>query len=130
MRRRSDGSWALHAVQPPTPQPGVCWFGANRHQGVAVLARKPYSVSPLPEVPDAPKYVVPFSVKGPVSFTLFAVWTLGNQDLRYVRAATAAIDLYRQAFESGPVVVMGDFNSNAIWNAENPAHLNHSALVA
>lgn len=117
-------------ARPRTEQAGVCWFGANPNQGVAVIARAPYQVKALPEIPNAPSYFVPFQVTGPTSFTLFAVWTLGGQDLRYIRAAAAAIDLYDEHFKSGPVVVMGDFNSNAIWDHDHPAHLNHSAMVA
>ncbi len=116
-------------AQPQTPQPGVCWFGTNRHQGVAVLARRPYAVSRLPKVPDAPKYFLPFAVQGPFSFTLFAVWTMGSQELQYVRAITAAVDLYGHVFESGPVVVMGDFNSKAVRTGKYPVRLDQSAMV-
>jgi exodeoxyribonuclease III len=127
---QADVAVIQEIADPRTKQAGVCWFGLNPNQGVAVLARPPYSVTPLPEKLEAPKYFVPFRVSGPIEFTLFAVWTLGDQDLRYVRAATAAVDIYDQAFRSGPVVVMGDFNSNAIWDRDHPTHLNHTALVA
>jgi exonuclease III len=127
---QADVAVIQEIARPRTESAGVCWVGLNPNQGVAVLARRPYSVTPLPEDPDAPKYFVPFRIKGPTEFTLFAVWTLGDQDLRYVRAATAAVDIYDQVFRSGPVVVMGDFNSNTIWDREHPDHLNHTALVA
>jgi exonuclease III len=127
---QADVAVIQEIARPRTEHRGVCWFGLNPNQGVAVLARPPYSVTPLPESPDAPKYFVPFQIKGPTEFTLFAVWTLGDQDLRYVCAATTAVDIYDQAFKSGPVVVMGDFNSNTIWDRDHPGHLNHTALVA
>lgn len=77
-----------------------------------------------------PRYFVPFQISGPHTFTLFAVWTLAGQQMRYVRAANAAINMYEPSFTSGPVVAMGDFNSNAIWDREHPKHLNHSAMVS
>lgn len=126
---QADVAVIQEIAQPRATTPGVCWFGVNPNQGVAVIARPPFSVTPLVPQPDAPQYFVPFQIKGPVEFTLFAVWTLGGQPLRYVRAAVAAIDLYASLFDAGPVIAMGDFNSNAIWNRENPPHLNHAAMV-
>ena len=126
---QADVAVIQEIARPRTAQAGVCWFGVNPNQGVAVLARPPYTVTPLPENPIAPKYFVPFQIQGPTAFTLFAVWTLGDQDLKYVRAVTASVELYDEIFKSGPVVLMGDFNSNAIWDRDHPNHLNHSAMV-
>jgi endonuclease/exonuclease/phosphatase family metal-dependent hydrolase len=115
---------------PKTPSEGVLWFGDNPKQGVAVIARGAYSLRRIDERPGAPKYVVPIAVDGPEPFLLFAVWTLGTRPLRYVRALHAALDLYADLFEAHPVVLLGDFNSNAIWDHEHPAERSHSALVA
>jgi exodeoxyribonuclease III len=127
---QADVAVIQEIAEPRNPIEGVAWFGVNKNQGVAVVVRPPYSVSALPEIPDAPRYFVPFRVTGPTEFVLFAVWTLGDQELKYVRAATAAIDMYADLFGQGSVVVMGDFNSNAIWDREHPSSLNHTALVA
>lgn len=108
----------------------VLWFGDNPNIGLAVVAKTPYTLTPLPAVTSGPKYVIPVRVNGPVSFVLFAVWTVGQQDFKYVRAVTESIDLYRDTFARETVVVMGDFNSNAIWDREHPTALNHSAMVA
>jgi hypothetical protein len=64
---------------PANESPQRLWFGDNPKQGLAVLAREPYRLRRLPELPDVPKYVVPIAVEGPRTFTLFAVWTLGGQ---------------------------------------------------
>ena len=108
----------------------VQWFGENPNIGLAVVAKVPYTLTPLPAVTDGPKYVLPIRVTGPVSFVLFAVWTVGQQEFKYVRAVTESIALYRDTLASGTVVVMGDFNSNAIWDREHPIDLNHSAMVS
>ena len=49
--------------------------------------------------------------------------------MRYVRAASTAIDMYASTFASHPVVMLGDFNSNAIWDTHHPSDLNHSSMV-
>ena len=107
----------------------LLWFGDKRSQGLAVVARGKYKLTKLTELPDAPKYVIPIRVDGPLSFTLFAVWTVRRKDLRYVEAACAAIDLYASTFLSSAVAMMGDFNSNAIWDRKRDATQNHTAMV-
>lgn len=114
---------------PSVESDQVLWFGENRKQGLAVVARWPYKLTKLPEWPNSPKYVVPIRVEGPRSFTLFAVWTLGQKEMPYVEAACTAIDLYAGTFASSPVVMMGDFNSNAIWDKQHRSTLNHTAMV-
>jgi endonuclease/exonuclease/phosphatase family metal-dependent hydrolase len=115
----------------PTTESDTClWFGDNPRQGVAVLASPPYRLQQLPALPDVPKYVVPISVTGPIAFTMFAVWSKKNTQYPYIEAVTHAVDMYRQVFEAGPVVLIGDLNSNAIWDATHPRDLNHTALVA
>ena len=107
------------------------WFGDNPRIGVAVVAREPYTLRQRDPLPGAPKYFVPVDVEGPRSFLLFAVWTMGEPEQhRYVRGASTAIDMYKSVFSEPPVVLLGDFNSNAIWDKEHPAELNHSAMVS
>jgi hypothetical protein len=37
--------------------------------------------------------------------------------------------MYRPVFQAGPCVVVGDFNSSALWDRKHRADCNHSALV-
>jgi exodeoxyribonuclease-3 len=105
------------------------WFGANPNQGIAVTSSPSYTITPLPEKPGAPRYVIPIQVEGPVCFTLFAVWTIQRQEMPYIRAVATTIDLYPEIFDLGPVVMLGDFNANTIWDKSHPGHLNHSSVV-
>ncbi|WP_201495308.1 endonuclease/exonuclease/phosphatase family protein [Rubrivivax sp. A210] len=116
-------------AKPREKLSNVLWFGENENQGVAIIAKDPYTIEPLIELPNAPKYFVPIKVNGPTNFTLFAVWTLGAQPHRYVRAASVAIDMYDDLFAAGQTVLMGDFNSNAIWDTDHPKDVNHSAML-
>jgi len=48
------------------------WFGANSNQGITITFSPSYSLTPLPEKTDAPRYVIPIWVEGLICFTLFA----------------------------------------------------------
>ena len=82
------------------------WFGTNPNQGIAITASPSYTLTPLPEKLDAPKYVIPIRVECPVCFTLFAVWTIQGQEMRYIRAVATTIDMYPEIFDQGPVVML------------------------
>lgn len=115
---------------PIGKRPDTLWFGDNPRQGVAVIARAPYTLRRMRELAGAPKYVVPILVEGPRPFLLFAVWTLAARPLRYVRALTTALDRYARRIAAHETVFLGDFNSNAIWDAKDPAEHNHASMVA
>ena len=129
-RLQADVAVIPEIAAPESESAQTLWFGNNPRQGLAVVTKGQYTLQRLTELPDVPNFVVPVAVQGPRSFVLFAVWTMGKQPLRYVEAAARAIDMYAESFTSSPVVMMGDFNSNAIWDKHHPADLNHTAMVA
>ncbi len=126
----ADAAVIQEIAKPKELSKEIAWFGVNDKQGVAVVVRKPYSVKSLPEVPAAPKFFVPLKISGPTEFTLYAVWTLGQQEMKYVRAVTTALDLYAPKLSKEHSVVIGDFNSNAKWDNDHPANLNHTAMLS
>jgi len=128
-RLNADIAVVQEIASPMVRSGQVQWFGDNVNQGLAVVAREPYRVTALPQHEGTPKFVIPLWVDGPVSFVLFAVWTLGQQPMRYVRAASTAIDIYKSIFTDHHVVMLGDFNSNSIWDKHHPSDLNHSSMV-
>jgi exonuclease III len=81
------------------------------------------------------RYLVPYKVEGNFEpFTLIAVWTKNKTDvsdpLDYVQKAHAAVDHYKSIdLLNGRVILIGDFNSNIIWNDRYRKEWNHSALV-
>jgi endonuclease/exonuclease/phosphatase family metal-dependent hydrolase len=105
------------------------WFGDNDRQGVAVIASGEYRLRRLKQVLDVPAFAVPVAVTGPASFTLLAVWAKATRPYRYVQGVVRAVDLYRRRLARTNAVVLGDFNSNRIWDHEHPPTANHSALV-
>lgn len=114
----------------PVAESETClWFGDNPRHGIAVRTSDRYRIRTLPPVADVPKFVFPVEVIGPESFLLLVVWSKGNQTFRYVMGVVKAIEAYRDLIENSPTVLIGDLNSNAIWDTSHPRHLNHSALV-
>ena len=116
-------------ARPKTSLDNVLWFGDNPNQGMAVVAKNDYQLTPLPTISEAPPYVIPIQVSGPQTFILFAVCTMGTKPYPYVRGACRAIDLYADLFRDQTVAMIGDFNSNAIWNKSHPKGMNHAALL-
>ena len=81
------------------------------------------------------RYLVPYKVEVNFeTFTLIAVWTKNKMDvsdpLDYVQKAHAAIDQYENiGFLNDRVVLIGDFNSNTIWDVYYREGWKHSDLV-
>src|SRR5271165_297011 len=116
-------------ARPATATDQCLWFGDNPRQGVAVAANGRYRIFALPAVPGVPRYAIPVEVTGPNHFLLIAVWSKGGQDSPYVEGVVRAVELYRKLFTQYRTVLAGDLNSNATWDGDHRAGLNHSALV-
>jgi exodeoxyribonuclease-3 len=109
------------------------WVGANPNIGMGVFYKQAdWSVRRLDNTTDGIQWVVPFEVTGPENFTLIAVWACaikGRKRESYIGQINRAITEHPNWFDNGPVVVAGDFNSNACWDAER-RDWNHSTMVA
>lgn len=105
------------------------WFGTNVRKGVSVQTFGEYRLSALPVRENTPPYFIPIEVTGPESFLLIAVWAQ-KEPFPYVEGVSRAIASYADMISTRPTVLLGDFNSNAIWDAEHPAEHNHSAFVS
>jgi endonuclease/exonuclease/phosphatase family metal-dependent hydrolase len=122
------------AVVPECPriqeQPGAAvWMGSKPAKGLAVFATGSWRVERARAPRGLPRYAVPLQVSGPESFLLLAVWAMPHPTVPYVRGMHRAVRTCRSLMEAQPTVLLGDFNSNTIWDAEHPAERSHSALV-
>ena len=118
----------LQECARPTSTSSTClWFGDYENQGICVLAGTGYTLEAVLPIPDLPRYVVPVRVRGPESFLLFAVWT--HREPTYVEPVLRAAEAYAELIRSEPTVIMGDFNSNAIWDKRRKPARDHAALV-
>jgi len=118
-------------------------INTEKDLGIGLFWKDGITVEPLPQWKNSLKdnynfrYLIPYEVKGNFeSFTLIAVWTkakyiAGEKDhLEYVQKAHAAIDHYNDlGLLNGRVILIGDFNSNIIWNGCYRKEQNHSTLI-
>jgi exonuclease III len=138
------------------PEGGQDWYGdhkeakdesgsirKDRDLGIGIFWKKDIAVTRLTEWDDIFKkecdfrYLVPYKVKGNFKdFTLIAVWTKDriksddNDRYDYVQKAHKAIDCYQNYdFFTSRVVLIGDFNSNEIWNNCYKKERNHTEMV-
>jgi exonuclease III len=108
------------------------WTDGNPKIGMGVFYKKNWSLRRLDETPSGIEWIVPFAVTGPQNFTLIAVWACqikGDKRASYVGQIGRALHEHRDWFESGPIVMMGDFNSNAVLN-KGRSGWNHSNMVS
>jgi exonuclease III len=131
LNRFSPDIAVIQECSKPQQENDQClWFGDNPRQGIAIVARDPYRLRPLPHFSDVPKYAVPIEIVSQDPFILLAIWSKGRQKYSYVEAVVRAVEIYRDVLATAPSVVIGDFNSNAIWDDDYSSESSHSALVA
>lgn len=108
------------------------WFGDNPNKGLAVITYNGYTISQEPAYNPSLKHIIPLKVeKGNINFHLFAIWANnpGDKDGPYVAQVWKAVQHYRKLLAAGPCMLIGDFNSNSIWDKEHKGK-GHSAVVA
>ncbi len=108
------------------------WVGENLNKGIGVFCRAGWRLRALRARKrlDGVRWVVPFEVEGPVSFTLIAVWACAATTRResYVGQIRRAMKESPGWFRRTPMVMAGDFNSSAIFDKNRP-EWNHSSMV-
>lgn len=114
-----SGTSTFYEVRPEYPK------------GVLVFTRPGYTVSGSgSDAESSYAHVIPLTVTTPDtrSVDLWAVWTLdaSPREAAYVGQAHLALDHLEAGIRPGTVMI-GDFNSNAIWDRER--RRNHSVLV-
>ena len=127
---RPDLAVVQECARPQAEDRGWRWFGDNPRQGVGVWAASKYEVRALPCAVDIPRYAIPLQVTGARSFLLLAIWAQNDPAHPYVQAVIRAVELYRDSIASQPTVILGDFNSNAIWDRSRQDARDHSYLVS
>ena len=115
--------------RPTSESEQSLWFGDNPRQGINVVASGAYAVRRVPAVAEVPNYAFPVTVVGPVPCQLLVVWAKYSRTYPYVEAVVRAVECYRAFIADAPTLLIGDLNSNAVWDAEHSNESNHSALV-
>lgn len=104
------------------------WVGHNPHKGLAVLGFGNHVYSIDPSYTDAYPWFIPLRIDD-MQLAVLAVWShVKNRQERYVRVTHKAIDHYKMFLENNSSIIMGDFNSNTIWD-RNYRRQSHTDLV-
>lgn len=107
------------------------WLGANQNKGLGVFSYSNFKFKLLDNHNPELKNIVPLHVTdGSFDFTLFAIWANNPQDKDgvYVTQIWKAIHWYEHLLKDKKTMLVGDFNSNTIW--DRPLRKgNHSAVV-
>jgi exonuclease III len=109
-----------------TEFPFGAWAGSNPNKGLGVIGFRPASYKITETADPALPWHIPFSVHG---LNIVALWAhQASRELRYVRVTHEIVDRHADYLAGGRGLIVGDFNSNTIWDREHPGR-NHSMLV-
>jgi exodeoxyribonuclease III len=114
------------------PKPtDILWFGQNRNKGLAVFSYGRFHLKVLGVHNEQLQMIVPIVVAdGRKKFTLFAVWANNptDRDGQYIEQVWKALHCYEPLLTGKKVILVGDFNSNSIWDRPRREG-NHSNVV-
>ncbi|HEY9017507.1 endonuclease/exonuclease/phosphatase family protein [Thiomicrospira sp.] len=103
------------------------WIGGNKNKGILVASRSRHELISLEwNNPDGLQLFLPFVYRGIV---FVAVWTkqANSPNFRYIGQLWKYIRLHKVVFSRFKPIIIGDFNSNVIWD-EWDRWWNHSDL--
>jgi len=116
-----------------TPKPSdFFWYGDSPNKGIGVFSYSDYKFELLKEFNPKFRYIIPLKVTGKnTSFVLFAIWAMDNkenQEARYIGQIWLAINYYSDFLLNENTILIGDFNSNKIWDYKDRVG-NHTDVV-
>ena len=110
---------------------GVHWQGNNLNKGLGIFSFNGIKLKPLGYHNEAFRIIVPVRLTGfQKAFTLYAVWANNPKDAdgAYITQVWKALNHYGSLIKTNNTIMMGDFNSNTIW--DKPRRVgNHSTVV-
>lgn len=115
-----------------TPKPtDILWFGKNQNKGIGIFSYSHYRFKLVKNHNEALKMIIPIEVTGgDFNINLFAIYANNpaDKDGQYVEQIWKAIHHYEHLLSSENTILIGDFNSNSIWDRKRRAG-NHSNVV-
>lgn len=106
--------------------PFAAWVGSNPNKGLGVIGMRSASYKVTEPSDPALPWHIPFTVD---DLNIVGLWAHQlTRELRYVRVTHEIVDRHPGYLGSGRGLIIGDFNSNTIWDRAHPGR-NHSMLV-
>lgn len=106
------------------------WQGDNLDKGVGIFGYGNLQITLDDRYDPSIRHCIPVRVSGDLDLHLLAIWAMGHKQKAhsYVGQIYRAIQHYADFLRERDTIVLGDFNSNAIWDRERKVG-NHSAVV-
>jgi exodeoxyribonuclease III len=107
------------------------WFGNNLHKGLGIFSYSNFRFSVIETHNPAFQIIIPIAVSnGLIEFNLFAIWAHNpsDPDGQYIEQIWKAIHFYEKLIKNEKTILIGDFNSNKIWDRKRREG-NHSNVV-
>jgi len=115
-----------------TPKPtNSLWFGKNPNKGLAIFSYNDYCFTVLDNHNKDLQMIIPIAVTGgQFDFNLFAIWANNptDKDGQYIEQVWKAFHHYDSLLTHTSTILIGDFNSNTIWDRKH-RQSNHSNVV-
>jgi exonuclease III len=115
-----------------TPKPNdMLWFGSNQNKGLGIFSYCDLRFKLLDIHNPKLRMIIPIAISGgQYDFTLYAIWANNPDDPegQYIEQVWKAIHYYEQQLSNKHIMLVGDFNSNTIWDRKHRAS-NHSNVV-
>ncbi len=115
-----------------TPKPtDMRWFGTNKNKGIGIFSYCDCRFKLLKHHNPELKMIIPLAVTGgSLDFILYAIWANNpaDPDGQYVEQVWKAIHHYDKKITNKKTMLVGDFNSNTIWDRKY-RESNHSNVV-
>ena len=107
------------------------WFGDNKNKGVGIFSYCDLKLELYEEYKSEFKIVVPLKVTSTeTNFILFAICANNpkEKNSQYVEQVWKAINYYENILTEERIILIGDFNSNQIWDKKH-RNGNHTDVV-
>lgn len=108
----------------------ILWFGDNIHKGIALIRFGDFKLKLHNSYSEEYRYILPFVLTAKKKINLFVIWAMPHETNRqksYVGQVWAASKYYEKLLKK-ECVLIGDFNSNSIWDHQRKEG-NHKDLV-
>lgn len=109
----------------------ILWFGSNHNKGLAIFSYSKFRFKTTDIHNEKLRMIIPIEVtNGGFDFNLFAIWAYNPLDPEghYVEQVYKAVLYYDDLLTDKQTLLVGDFNSNAIWDKKHRVN-NHTKVV-
>ena len=114
--------------RPPLPLTPICMRLVNEQKGIAIASMtERFTLMPVEPRNGASAGCLVARVEGDELFHLLGIW--GQREGGYVEDVQKSLSVYRDLFDQGPAVVLGDFNSGVpMSDPQSTARAHHSLM--